>query len=183
MSWTTGTQTEALSVNNAVSTAFTGTSAAAVLMPTGAAYTPNNFFNQSLGQSKTITFQASGVLSTTTGTNTLTFGISANTTQGTYNSAAIMATNGGVNQSASLSSVPWELFCAITCVEPGSAGTYITSGIMKVYPTTSTLLAMKLSSSASTFSTQASYYWEYFANWSASSNSITVNSSVILGVN
>lgn len=183
MSWTTGTQAEALAVNNAISTAFTGTSAAAIQMPSGAAYTPVNFFSPSYGQSKSLVFIASGVLSTTTGVNTLTFGVTGNTTQGTYNSSVIVATNGGVAQTASLTNAPWELMLTVTCVEPGPSGTYLTNGIMKVYPTTSTILSMKMSSSAANFTTQASYYWEYFANWSVASNSITVNSSVVLGVN
>ena len=82
-----------------MSTAFTGSSAAAILMPSGAAYTPSNFWLASYGQSKTLTFLAWGVYSGTS-TPSLTFGISANTTQGTYNSAAIAATTGAVVQGA-----------------------------------------------------------------------------------
>lgn len=184
MSFVTGTQTETLAVNNAASTAFTGTSVAAIQMPSGAAWTPANFALPSYGQSKTLLLIASGVFSTTTGTNALTFGISANTTQGTYNSSAIAATTGAVNQTASITAQPWQLECTITFTGAiGASATYITSGNMTMYPTASTLLNMKFSSSASTISTQVAYFWEYFALWGAASNSITINSSVILGVN
>jgi hypothetical protein len=185
MSWITGTQTEVLSVNNAVSTANTTTgTATAVLMPTGAGFTPANFALPSYGQSKSLLFRAFGVYSTTTGTNALTFGISANTTQGTYNSAAIAATTGAVNQTASITAQPWELEALITFTGAiGASATYITSGNMKMYPTSSTILTSKFSSSASTISTQVGYFWEYFALWGASSNSITVNGSVVFGLN
>lgn len=184
MSFETNTVTECLAVNNVVSTAFTGTSPAAVLMPSGAAFTPNGFILPSYGQSKSFYFVASGVFSTTTGTNALTFGITANTTQGTYNASTIAATTGAVNQTASITAQPWEMWALITFTGAiGASATYITSGMMKMYPTSSTLLATKFTSSASTISTQTAYFWEYFANWSAGSNSITVNGSAIFGIN
>src|ERR1700733_6265869 len=108
MSWITGTQVETLAVNNAASTAFTGTSVAAIQMPTGAAYTPSNFALPSYGQSKSLLFLVNGVMSTTTGTNNLTIGVTANTTQGTYNSGAIAATTGAIAQTASMTTRPWE---------------------------------------------------------------------------
>ena len=48
----------------------------------------------------------------------------------------------------------------------GASATYITSGLMKMYPTLTTLLVSPVTSSASTISTQSAYYWEYFGLWS-----------------
>jgi hypothetical protein len=189
MSWITGTQTEALSANSAVSTAFTGTSAAAIQMASGAGYCPANFFLPSYSTSKSILVKAFGVLSTTTGTNALTLGVTGNTTQGTYNSSAIFGTTGAINQTASLTNVPWDLELLITCVTGGSSGTFLSDGIMRVYPTTSTLLAERCSSStanpntAVTISTQSAYYIELFALWGAASNSLTVYNYTVLGLN
>lgn len=189
MSWTTGTQTETLGANNAVSTAFTGTSAAAVLMASGAGYCPANFWLPTYGQSKSLLVKAYGVLSTTTGTNALTLGVTGNTTQGTYNSSAIFATTGAVNQTASLTNVPWDLEVLITNVTTGASGTFLSDGIMRVYPTTSSLLASRCSSStanpntAVTITTQSAYYIELFANWGAASNSLTVYNYTVIGLN
>jgi len=202
MSWTTGTQTEALSSASANSTAFTGTSAAAVILPTGAAFLPANFWLPSYSApGKSLLVKAHGVLSTTTGTNALTLAVTANTTQGsltaanlTAGTAGILATTGAVNQTASLTNVPWELEVVIANVTPGGSGTntFLSDGIMKVYPTTSTLLASRCSSSTAnpnttvsigSSGTQAAYYVELGALWGAASNSLTVYSFIVLGLN
>jgi hypothetical protein len=189
MSFTTGTQTEALSANSANSTAFTGTSTAAIQMVSGAGYLPANFWLPSYGTGQALLVKAYGVLSTTTGTNALTLGVSGNTTQGTYNSGAIFATTGAVNQTASLTNVPWDLEVLITCVTAGSSGTFLADGVMHVYPTTSTLLTSRCSSSsanpntAASVSTESAYYLELFALWSAGSNSLTVYNYTVLGLN
>jgi hypothetical protein len=189
MSWTTGTQTEALSANTVVSTAFTGTSAAAVQMASGAGYCPANFWLPSYGAAKSLLVKAFGVLSTTTGTNALTLGVTGNTTQGTYNSSAIFAATAAVNQTASLTNVPWDLEVLLTEVTGGSSGTFLADGIMRVYPTTSSLLASRCSSStanpntAVTISTQSAYFIELYALWGAASNSLTVYNYTVLGLN
>jgi hypothetical protein len=60
---------------------------------------------------------------------------------------------------------------------------------MKVYPTTSTLLAMRCSSSAAnpntalSLDTRNAFYVEMFANWGAASNSISAYSFIVLGLN
>jgi hypothetical protein len=189
VSFTTGTNTEAIGSASANSSAFTGTSAAAVILPTGAGFLPANFWLPSYGIGKSLLVKAYGVLSTTTGTNALTLGLSANTNQGTYNSGGIFATTGAVNQTASLSNVPWDLEVIITCSGAGSSGTFLADGVMHVYPTTSTLLASRCSSSAAnpntalTLTTETAYYIELFALWGASSNSLTVYSMITLGLN
>lgn len=189
LSWTTGTQTEALSASYANSTAFTGTSVAAVLLPSGAGYCPANFWLPSYGIGKALLVKAYGVLSTTTGTNALTLGVSGNTTQGTYNSSGIFATTGAINQTASLANVPWDLDLLITCTAAGSSGTFLADGVMHVYPTTSTLLTSRISSSAAnpntavTISAELAYYIELFALWGAGSNSLTVYNYAVLGLN
>jgi hypothetical protein len=199
ISWTTGTQTEALSVNSAVSSAFTGTSAAAVQMPTGAGYCPANFWLPSYGIGKALLVKAFGVLSTTTGSNSLTLGVIADTTEGTIapanltsGTAGVLATTGAITQTASLSNVPWDLEVLITCVTTGSSATFLSDGIMRVYPTTSTLLASRCSSSTAnpnttvtigTSGTTGAYYVELGALWSAGSNSITVYGYTVFGLN
>jgi hypothetical protein len=85
--------------------------------------------------------------------------------------------------------VPWDLEVLITCVTAGSGGTFLSDGIMHVYPTTSTLLASRCSSSsanpntAASVSTESAYYLELFALWSAGSNSLTVYNYTVLGLN
>ena len=158
-------------------------------MASGAGYCPANFWLPSYATGKSLLVKAYGVLSTTTGTNALTLGVSGNTTQGTYNSSGIFAATAAVNQTASLTAVPWDLEVLITCVTAGSSGTFLSDGIMRVYPTTSTLLASRISSStanpntAVTISTELAYYIELFALWSAASNSLTVYNSAVLGLN
>jgi hypothetical protein len=191
ISFTLGTQTEALSSASANSTAFTASgAAAAVLLPTGAAFLPANFWPPSYsGVGKSLLIKAHGVLSTTTGTNALTFGITANSGQATYNAAGIIATTGAVNQTASLTNVPWELEVIAVASATGGSGTILADGIMKVYPTTSTLLAMRCSSSAAnpntalSLDTRNAFYVEMFANWGAASNSISAYSFIVLGLN
>lgn len=191
MSWTTGTQTEALSANTAVSTAFTsgGGTTASIQMVSGAGYAPANFWLPSYGIGKSLLVKASGALSTTTGSNALTIGVTGNTTQGTYNGSAIFATTAAITQTASLTNVPWELEVMINNTATGGSGAYLSNGLMKVYPTTSSVLISRCSSStnnpntAVTISTEIAYYIELFALWSTTGNSLTVYNATILGLN
>jgi hypothetical protein len=191
ISWTTGTQTECLAVNSAVGSAYASSSTATAVSPaTGAGYTPANFFLPAYGQSKSLLVKAFGVLGTTSTPN-LTLGISANTTQGTYNSSNIVATTGAVAQASSVSNVPWELEVLITCVTTGGSGTFLAGGMVRVYTASTTIQTMRCSSSAAnpntaaTLSTQSAYYWELFATWgsSSSSNTLTVYDYAVLGIN
>lgn len=192
MSWTTGTQTEALSANAAVGSSFASFSAAQFIGPdaSAAAYLPANFFLPSYGRSKSLVVLANGVLGTT-GTPNLTFGITGNTAQGTYNGSAIFATTGATAAPASGSNMPWELMLIISCVTTGSGGTFLANGNLKIFPTVSTILNMRCSSSAAnpntavTISTESAYYLELFAAFSASSasNNIQCYDITVLGIN
>jgi hypothetical protein len=191
LSWTTGTQTEALGVNSANASAYANLSVATQCSPaTGAGYTPANFWLPSYGISKSILVKAFGVIGTTS-TPSLTVGVSANTTQGTYNSSGILATTGSVAQVASGSNMPFELEVLISCVTTGSSGTFLADGMFKAYDTTTAIHAFRCSSSAAnpntaaTLSTQSAYYIELFATWSAASasNTLTVYSYAVLGLN
>ncbi len=192
MSWTTGTQTEALSANSAVGSSFASFTAAQFIGPdaSAAAYIPANFFLPSYGRSKSLYVKAFGVLGTTATPN-LTFGMTGNTTQGTYNSSAIFATTGAVAGPASGSNMPWEFDLLISCVLTGSSGTFLADGQLKIYPTTSTIVSMRCSSSAAnpntavTISTESAYYLELFAAFSASSasNNIQCYNISVLGLN
>ena len=169
MSWTTGTQTETLGVNNAVASAYANLSTAAACSPaTGAGYTPANFWLPTYGQSKSLLVKAFGVLSTTSTPN-LTLGVSANTTQGTYNSSGILATTGAVAMSSGVTNVPWSLEVIISNVTTGSSGTFLAGGMLTVYNAVTTATAWgayRCTSSASnpntaaTLSTQSAYYIE-----------------------
>jgi hypothetical protein len=158
-------------------------------MPSGAAVAPANFWLPSYGIGKSLLVKAYGVLSTTSGTNALTLGVSGNATQGTYNSSGIFAATAAVNQTASLTNVPWDLEVLITCTATGASGAFLSDGIMHVYPTASTLLASRISSStanpntAVTITTEQAYYIELFALWSAASNSLTVYNLATFGIN
>ena len=77
MSFTTGTQTEALSANPAVGSAYsTSTSVIVVSTAASAGFLPANFFLPSYGIAKAILVKAYGVLSTT-GTPNLTMAVVA----------------------------------------------------------------------------------------------------------
>jgi hypothetical protein len=191
MSWTTGTQTEALGANSAVGSALASSTSATAISPgTGAAYLPANFFLPTYGVSKSLYVKAFGVLGTTATPN-LTVGVTANTTQGTYNSSGILATTGAVAQQSSVTNVAWELDVLLSCVTTGSSGTFLADGLFKIATGTTAVQAIRISSStanpntAVTLSTQAAYYLELFATWSASSssNTIQVYNYAVLGLN
>jgi hypothetical protein len=194
ISWTTGTQTEALSANSAVSSAYANLSVAtAITLPTGAAYTPANFWLPSYGVSKTLLVKAYGVLSTTA-TPTLILGVSANTTQGTYNSGGILAQTPAMTTSSGVSNVPWQLEVIISNVTTGASGTFLADGMVVIFNAVTSATAWnsgRCSSStanpntAATLSTQSAYYIELFATWSAASasNTLTVYSYVVMGLN
>jgi hypothetical protein len=191
-SWTTGTQTEALSANNAVGTAFASFTSAQYIGPSAsaAAYLPANFFLPSYGSSKSLLLKAFGVISTT-GTPNFTMGVTANTTQGTYNSSGILATTAATAQGSGETNVPWELEVLITCSGTGSSGSFLSDGLWKVYPTGTSLIAARCSSStanpntALTLSTESAYYVELAGTFSASSASNTVQcyNVAVLGLN
>jgi len=191
MSWTTGLQTETLAVNTATGTAQnTFTSAQTITPVSAAAYLPNGFYLPTYGVSKTILIKAFGVLSTTSTPN-LTFGVSANTTQGTYNSGGILIVSATTATPSSITNAPWEFDGLITCTGTGASGTFIGFGLLKVHPTATTSWAVRVSSStadpntAVSLSTDVAYYIEPFAAWgtSNSSNSITVYNIATLGIN
>jgi hypothetical protein len=192
MSWTTGSQTEALSANSAVGTSFASFTSAQYIGPdaTAAAYLPSNFFLPAYGKSKAIYVKAFGVLGTTS-TPSLTLGLTGNTAQGTYNSSAIFATTGSQTAPASGSNMPWELDVLITCSATGGSGTFLADGNLKIYPTTTTILNMRCSSStanpntAASISTESAYYLELFATFSSSSssNNIQCYNIAVLGLN
>ncbi len=191
MSWTTGTQTEALSANSANGTSFaTFTSAQYIGATTGAAYLPANFFLPATGTGKSLLVKAHGIISTT-GTPNFTMAVTANTTQGTYNSSGILATTAATAQGSGETNVPWELEVIITCATTGGSGTFLADGIWKVYPTGTSLIAARCSSStanpntALTLSTESAYYVELAGTWSASSssNAVQVYNLAVLGLN
>jgi hypothetical protein len=192
MSWTTGTQTEALSANAAVGSSFASFTSAQYVGPdaTAAAYLPANFFLPAYGKSKSLVVKAHGVLGTTSTPN-LTLGLTGNTAQGTYNSGAIFATTGATAAPASGSNMPWELDVIITCSATGASGAFLADGLLKIYPTATTVSAMRCSSSSAnpntavTISTESAYYLELFAAFSASSasNNIQCYNITVLGIN
>lgn len=191
MSWTKGTQTEALGSSYANGSAYASSTTATAVSPlTGAGKTPADFWPLDTGPAKRLWFKAYGVLGTT-GTPNLTLGISANTTQGTYNGSGIMATTGAVAQASSVTNVLWELEAMITCVTTGASGTFLAMGKVVVYTASATLQTMRLSSSAAnpntaaTLSTLVAYYWEVFATWgtNSASNTLTVYDYSVYGVN
>jgi hypothetical protein len=187
VSWTTGTQTEAIGVNTATGTPYVSTTSPIAVSPaSGAGYTPANFWLPTYGISKSLYVKAFGVLSTT-GTPNLTVGVSANTTQGTYNSSGILATTGAVAQASSVTNVPWELDAIITCVTTGGSGTFLADGKFSVAGSTWERLSSSSANPNTTanLSTQAAYYIELFATWgtSSASNSLQVYTYAILGLN
>lgn len=191
MSWTTGTQTEALAASNAVGTAYASSTTPTSVSPaTGAAYVPANFFLPSYGAAKSILLKAYGVLSTTSTPN-LTLGVTANTTQGTYNGSGILATTGAVAMQSAVSNVAWDLELLITCVAAGATGTFLAFGRLNIATGTTAVQSIRCSSSAAnpntavTLSTQSAYYLEVFATWgtSSASNTLTVDQIATLGLN
>lgn len=191
MSWTTGTQAEALSANTANGAAEnTFTSAQDIGPTTGAGYLPANFFLPTYGVGKSVLIKAFGVISTT-GTPTFAMAVSLNTTQGTYNSGGVLATTAAVTQGSGETNVPWELEVIAVCTGTGGSGTFLSDGMWKVYPTGTSLIAARCSSSAAnpntavTISTESAYYVELAGTWSASSssNTITVYQVAVLGLN
>ena len=191
MSWTTGTQTEALAANTAVGSAQnTFTSARAVGPASGAGYLPANFFLPSNGAGKALLVKAYGVLSTT-GTPTLALGVSLNTTQGTYNSGGVLAVTAATTMGSSVTNVPWELEVLATCVSTGASGTFLAYGFWKMYPTSSTITSVVCASStanpntAVSISTESAYYAEISAAWgtSSASNTLTVYQTTVIGLN
>lgn len=192
MSWTTGTQAELLAANTAVGTNYNTFTSAQYIGPssTGSGYLPANFFLPNLGVGKTLYVKAFGILGTTSTPN-LTVGLSANTTQGTYNSSGIFATTGAVASPSGATTVPWELDVLITCVTTGSSGSFLADGQFKIYPTTTSVQSERCSSSAAnpntalTLSTESAYYVEMFATWgtSSASNLIQVYNIAVMGLN
>jgi len=191
MSWTTGTQTELLAANTANgSAANTFSSAQYIGAQTGAGYLPANFFLPNLGVGKSLLIKAFGVISTTSTPN-FTMAVTLNTTQGTYNSSGILATTAATAQGSGESNVPWELEVLATCTATGASGTMLADGMWKVYPTGTSLIAARCSSStanpntALTISTESAYYVELAGTWSASSssNSVTVYNVAVIGLN
>lgn len=191
MSWTTGTQAECIGSSTAVGTAYASSASATAVSPaTGAGYCPVSFFLPSYGQAKRLWVKATGVLSTT-GTPNLTVGVTANTTQGTYNSSGILATSAVTAQASSVTNVPWDLDVMISCVTTGASGTFLSFGKFVVYTASTTEQMMRVSSStanpntAFTLSTQTAYYIEMFATWgtSSSSNTLTVYDYSVYGMN
>lgn len=191
MSWTTGTQTEALGASSANGAAY-NTSTTPTLINTAAsdAYLPANFWLPTYGVSKAVLVKAYGVLSTTSTPN-LTLELLANTTQGTRNSSGIVATTGAVAQASSVTNVLWELEAYLSCAATGATGTILAVGVVKVYTASTTLQSMRFSSStnnpntALTLSTQSAYYLELFATWgtNSASNSIQCYAFTALGLN
>ena len=191
MSWTTGLQTEGLAANSAVGSAQnTFTSAQTISPVSAAAYLPSNFYLPSYGVSKTVLVKAFGVLSTTSTPN-FTIGVSANTTQGTYNGSGILAVSPTTAMPSSVTNVPWELDVLITCASTGASGSFLSDGQWKLYGTTTSVVSLRVSSStanpntAYTLSTEVAYYVELFAAWgtSNSANSVTVYNVATLGIN
>lgn len=190
MSWTTGTQTEALAANTAVGSSFASFTTSQSIGPaaSGAGYLPANFFLPALGVGKSLLIKAFGVLGTTSTPN-LTLGVSFNTTQGTF--ATAIATTGAIAAPASGSNMPWELDAIATCTATGASGSILADGALKIYPTGTTVQNLRCSSStanpntAVTISTESAYYVELFAAFSASSasNNIQVYNVVVLGLN
>jgi hypothetical protein len=190
MSWTTGTQTEALGVGTANGSAYNTSTTLTTISPlTGGGYCPANFWLPSYGISKSLLVKASGVLSTTSTPN-LTLAIYGDTAQNTP-SGTPLATTGAVAQASSVTNVPWELDCVISNVTTGSSGTFLAMGIVKVYTASTTIQSIRISSSSAnpntttTLSTLSAYYIELAATWgsNSSSNSIQVYSYAVLGLN
>ena len=195
MSWTTGTQAELLAANTAVGSTYNTFTSAEYIGPsnTGSGYLPANFFPPNLGTGKTLLVKAFGILGTT-GTPTLTVGVSANTTQGTYNSSGVFAVTPSITASSGVTTVPWELDVLITCSATGASGSFLADGMFKIYNAATSATAWNASrcssstanpNTALTLSTESAYYVELFASWgtSSSSNLIQVYNVAVLGLN
>lgn len=191
MSFTTATQYETIGVNTAVGSAYASSTTATAVSPAGGAgYCPANFFLPSYGQAKSLFVKAYGVLSTTSTPN-LTVGVTANTTEGTYNSSAILATTGVVAQASSVTNVAWDLEVLITCVTTGASGTFLADGRINIQTATTAVQGIRCSSSSAnpntavTVSTQSAYYIEMFATWgtNSASNTLTVYNYAVFGIN
>jgi len=192
MSWTTGTQTEALSANAAVGSAYNTFTSAQYIGPdpTASAYLPANFFLPSYGKSKSLYVKAFGVIGTTSTPN-FTMAVTANTTQGTYNSSGVLATTGAVAMQSSITNAAWELDVVISCVTTGSSGSFLADGLFKIATGTTAVQAIRCSSSsanpntAATLSTESAYYVELAGTFSASnaSNTVQVYQIAVLGLN
>ncbi len=199
MSWTTGTQTETLGANNAVGAALTASATPTVISPsTGAAYLPTNFFLPSYGIGKSLLVKASGAV-TITAAN-LTLAVQASTALGTALGSGLVTGTTGILASTNAvagvtaTNAPWELECLITCVTTGSAATFLASGSLKIYTTSTTWQNFRVGSTQSNPNTTATigasgtvlnggYYIELSANWSTTSQSITCYSYICLGLN
>ena len=121
-------------------------------------------------------------------------GVTANTTQGTYNSSGIFATTAAVAMSSGVTNVPWDLEVLITCTATGASGTFLADGMFRVYNAITTATAWggyRCSSStanpntALTLSTESAYYVELAGTFSASSasNAVQVYNVAVLGLN
>jgi len=190
LSWTTGTQTEALGVGSANGAAYNTSTTLTTISPlTGGGYCPANFWLPSYGISKSLLVKASGVLSTTS-TPALTLAIYGDTAQNTP-SGTPLATTGVQTMITTLTNVPWELDCVISNVTTGSTGTFLAFGVLKIHTASTTIQAWRISSStanpntAVTLSTLSAYYIELAALWgtNSSSNSIQVYAYTVLGLN
>lgn len=192
MSWTTGTQTEALSSNwfNG-SAAASFTAAQCIGSVAGAAYLPANFFQTTYGIGKSIFAKFFGVMSCTA-TPTFSMGVSANSTQGTYNGSAVVAVTPLTSVlPASGTNMPWELEVIIACSNAGASGTLLADGKFRLDSTATAPYHYRVSSStanpntALTISTESAYYLEVFGTFSASNagNSMTVYNGFVLGLN
>lgn len=194
MSWTTGTQTEALSCANVNGTALANSTTASVISPAeGAAYAPANFWLPTYGASKGLLMKAYGVLSTT-GTPNLTLEVAFDSTQGTRNASGIVATTGAVAQATTVTNVPWDLEVLISNVSTGPTANFLAMGMVRVYTASTTIQSMRISSSAAnpntafafgSLGTQSAYYIELCGTWgtASASNTITVYGYSVLGLN
>lgn len=191
MSWTTGTQTEALSASSANGSALASSTTPTIInAAASSSYLPANFWLPTYGASKAILVKAYGVLSTTSTPN-LTLELLANTTQGTRNSSGIIATTGAVAQASTVTNVYWDLEVYLSCAATGSSGTVLSIGSANVQTATTATQKMRMSSSAAnpntalTLSTQSAYYLELFATWgtNSASNTITCYGFTALGLN
>jgi hypothetical protein len=197
ISWTTGTQTEALGVNNAVGTALSNSTVITVVSPpSGAGYAPANFWLPSYGVSKSLLVKASGVMSTTS-TPSLTLALLADTSQTSppanlnLGTSGVVAATGVVAQVASGTNMLWELDVVVSNATTGVTGTALAHGVVKVYTTATAVQTFRISSSAAnpntavTLNTTVAYYFELGALWSAAAagNSFQVYSYAVLGLN
>jgi hypothetical protein len=197
MSWTTGTQTEALSVNPAVGSAYsTSTTSTVISTAASAGFLPANFFLPSFGVAKGLLVKAFGVLSTTATPN-LTLAVVANGTQNaapatlSAGTAGVLATSGTLAQGSGVTNVPWDLEVLFSCSTVGGSGTILGDGMWRIYNTATTINVARVSSSTAnpntpaTLSTQLAYYVELAALWgtNSASNTITLYGYTVLGLN